>query len=101
MTAVSPVQPPRLLVQRGAGGGAIADAAAQAAAVIAFPEAKARSSAYRINLARESVTAQALLPLDASGGAPRKVTELGPLSCAPPTACGFAEVAKLPLMSPA
>src|SRR6266480_5989493 len=33
-------------------------------------------------------------------GLPVNVTELGPLSCAPPTACGVAEVAKLPLMSP-
>src|ERR1043166_8689603 len=31
---------------------------------------------------------------------PVKVTELGPLSCAPPTAWGVAEVAKFPLMSP-
>src|SRR2546430_11540358 len=33
-------------------------------------------------------------------GLPLNVTELGPLSCAPPTADGFADVAKLPLMSP-
>src|SRR5205085_10637352 len=32
--------------------------------------------------------------------APANVTELGPLSWAPPTAAGAAEVAKLPLMSP-
>src|ERR1700720_2758952 len=34
-------------------------------------------------------------------GLPVNLTELGPLSCAPPTACGVAELAKLPLMSPA
>src|SRR6476659_2437650 len=33
-------------------------------------------------------------------GVPVKVTELEPLSCAPPFACGEAEFAKLPLMSP-
>ena len=36
-----------------------------------------------------------------SVGLPENATELGPLSCAPPTALGVAEVAKLPLMSPA
>src|SRR5436190_4284981 len=34
-------------------------------------------------------------------GVPAKVTELGPLSCAPPTAKGDGALAKLPLMSPA
>ena len=33
-------------------------------------------------------------------GAPAKVTELEPLSCAPPFACGEAAFAKLPLISP-
>src|SRR5215470_3467032 len=33
-------------------------------------------------------------------GVPGKLTELGPLSCAPPTAIGDAELAKLTLMSP-
>jgi hypothetical protein len=33
-------------------------------------------------------------------GLPLKVAELGPLSCAPPLACGLAAVSKLPLMSP-
>src|SRR5882762_2696212 len=33
-------------------------------------------------------------------GLPEKVTELEPLSCAPPFACGEAEVAKSALISP-
>src|SRR4051812_19122555 len=33
-------------------------------------------------------------------GLPVNSTVLGPLSCAPPAACGVSEVAKLPLMSP-
>src|ERR1043165_8897385 len=33
-------------------------------------------------------------------GVPVNVTELGPLSWAPPTACGLGDVAKLPLISP-
>src|SRR6266403_633961 len=33
-------------------------------------------------------------------GVPANVTELGPLSCAPPTASGDGALAKLPLMSP-
>src|ERR1043165_948234 len=33
-------------------------------------------------------------------GLPLNVAELGPLSCAPPLACGLAAVSKLPLMSP-
>src|SRR6476660_3266449 len=33
-------------------------------------------------------------------GLPEKVTDMAPLSCAPPFAWGEAEVAKFPLMSP-
>ena len=54
-------------------GGAVTDAAAKAAAVVAFPEAKACSSADRINLAREPVTTQAHLPLRRPGRAAREL----------------------------
>ncbi len=84
----------------GARGSAIADAAAEAAAVVALPEAKARPSAYRVNLARESVTAQALLPLHASSrrACKRNGARTVVLRAADRLRC--AEVAKFPLMSP-
>src|SRR5947207_13299873 len=47
----------------GAGRSAIAHASAHAAAVVAFEETQARSSPHRINAGKESITAQAFLPL--------------------------------------
>src|SRR5206468_2948549 len=47
---------------------AIADAAREAAAVVALPEAKTRAGADRIDARIETVAAEAHLPLHRSGG---------------------------------